>query len=157
MRKTQLLAGASEVGEHDPIVFIHDLGTDRNLQDEILAVGASALASGAGAAVLSPKMLPIPVIDQGVQVVSRDKDDVAAFAAVAAVGAAELDELLAAKAHRAASAITALQVNLALIEELHLCRLKRGAAGPLPFGSAASGNGYSAASAGGSAGGTTET
>jgi len=79
-----------------------------------------AFASGAGAAVLRPKMLPIPVIDQGIEVVGCDKDDVPAFAAITAVRAAELDKLLPAKAHCAAAAVTALQVNLALIEKLHL-------------------------------------
>ena len=51
--------------------------------------------------------------------IGRDKDDVAAFAAIAAIRPAELDELLAAKAHRAAPAVAALQVNLTLIEKLH--------------------------------------
>ena len=79
----------------------------------------------------------------------RDKDDVAALAAHAAIRPAELDELLAAKAHRAAAAIAALEVDLALIEEFHGShKLKRGAAGPLPSRSVGWGNGYSAASAG---------
>ena len=64
-------------------------------------------------------MLPIAVVDQGVEVVRRDEDDISAFAAVAAVGTAELDEFLAAEARRAAAAVTALQVDLALVEELH--------------------------------------
>ena len=84
-----------------------------------LAVGAGAVRAGAAAAVLGPEMLLIAVIDQRVQIVGGHEDDVAALAAVAAVGPAELDELLAAKAHRAAAAVAAFQVDLALIEELH--------------------------------------
>ena len=147
-----------EISEHQPIIFIHDLGARRDLQNQIFAVGAGAVAAGAGTAVLRSKMLPISIIDQSVEVLGRDKDDVAALAAIPAVRPAELDELFAAKAHRAAPAITALQVNLALIEKLHLHKFKRGAAWPLPFKLlAVSGDGYSAASAAGGSGGTTET
>src|SRR3546814_710293 len=39
--------------------------------------------------------------------------------AVAAVGAAELDELLAAERHAAVAAVAALQEDLGLVEELH--------------------------------------
>src|SRR5271169_4803668 len=71
-------------------------------------------------------MLPIPVIDQGIEVLGGDKDDVTALAAITAVRAAELDKLLPAKAHCAAAAVTALQVDLALVEELHLKAIKKG-------------------------------
>ncbi len=130
---------------------------NRNAQNQILAVGAGALAPGAGAAVLRPKMLPIAVVDQCVQVFGRDKDDVPPFAAVAAVGAAELDKLLAAKAHRAAPAVTALQVNLALIKELHLRKLKGEQPGRSPLGSVPFGERLFGGFAGGGAGGTTDT
>src|SRR6516165_6329495 len=113
------LAGASEIGEHLLVLSIHDLGPDRDLQDEILAVGAGALAPGPRPAGRCPEMLAIAVVDQGVQIVRRGKNDVAAFATVAAVWAAELDELLAAKARGPAPAVTTLQVDLALVEELH--------------------------------------
>src|SRR5262249_17299004 len=80
---------------------------------------AGALTARARPAGRCPKMLPIPIIDQGVEVLGGNKDDVSSFAAVTAIRAAELDEFFAAKAHRATAAIAALQVNLALIEELH--------------------------------------
>src|SRR5439155_24923710 len=85
-----------------------------------LAAGAGALASGTRPARLRSEMLAIAKINQGVEIVGRGKDDIAALAAVAAVGAAELDELLSAKARGTPPAVTALQINLALIEELHL-------------------------------------
>src|SRR6516164_6572609 len=113
------LAAARQIGEHLPVLGIHDLGPDRDLQDEILTVGAGALAPCPRSAGRCPEMLAIAVVDQGVQIVRRSKDDVAAFAAVAAVGAAELDELRAAKARGPAPAVTTLQVDLALVEELH--------------------------------------
>src|SRR5271166_2747401 len=113
------LAGAGEIGEHHPVLGIHDLGPDRDAQDEIIAPGAGALAPGTRPTDRCPEMLAIAVVDQGVEIVRRGKDDVAAFAAIATVGAAELDELLAAKARGPAPAVTALQVDLALVEELH--------------------------------------
>src|SRR6516165_10002695 len=113
------LAGASEIGEHLLVLRIHDLGPDRDLENEILAVSAGALAPGSRPAGRCAEMLAIAVVDQGVQIVRRGKDDVTAFAAVTAVRAAELDELLAAKARSPSSAVTALQIDLALVEELH--------------------------------------
>ena len=157
LQKDEPLAGTGEISEHQAVIFIHDLGADRNPQNQIFAVGAGPLAAGTGPAVLRPKMLPISVIDQRIEVLGRDKDDVAAFAAIAAVRPAELDKLFAAKAHRAAPAVTALQVDLALIEELHVHKLKGEQPGRSPLAPSSSGNGYSAASAGGGAGGTTDT
>src|SRR5205814_4297330 len=89
------------------------------------------------APVLGPQMLLIAIIDQRVQVFRCDQDDVAALAAHAAIRAAELDEFLAAKAHRAAPAVAALQIDLALIEEFHRSlQTKKGSgwAAPLAFG-----------------------
>ncbi len=80
---------------------------------------AGPIAAGAWPAVLRPEMLPIPIIDEGIKVLGRGKDDVAAPAAITAVRAAELDEFLAAETHGAAASVTALQVDLALVEELH--------------------------------------
>src|SRR5207244_1483726 len=143
------LARLRQVGEHGFPVVLEDLRPDRHAQHEVAAMGAGAVGASTAAPVLRPKMLPVAVIDQGVQVVGRDEGDVAALAAVAAVGSAELNEFLATKAHRAAPAVAALQVDLALIEEFHgRNKLKRGAAGPLPSRSVGWGNGYSAASAG---------
>jgi hypothetical protein len=157
-QKDEVLAGTGEISEHQAVIFTHDLGPGRNPQNQIFAVGAGALAAGAGTTVLRPKMLPIPVIDQGIEVLGRDKDDVPAFTAITAVRATELDELFAPKAHRAAPAVATLQVNLALIEKLHLREMKKGNSRAAPlwlrFGSW---NGYSAASAADGSGGTTET
>src|SRR6516162_2422287 len=114
------LARAGEIGEDLAVLGIHDLGADRNLQDQIFASCTGALAAGAGPAVGCAKMLTIPKVDQGVEIIGHDKDDVAASAPVTAIGAAKLDKLLAAKARAAAPAVTALQVDLTLVEKLHL-------------------------------------
>ncbi len=96
-------------------------------------------------------MLLVAVIDQRVEVVGGDQDDVAALAAIAAIGPAEFDEFLAAKAHRATPAVTALQIDLALVEKFHgLVDMKQKGErlGRSPRFSVGPGNGYSAASAG---------
>src|SRR6267154_1146903 len=143
------LVRAGQVGEHGFLVVVEDLGPDGHAQHEIAAVGAGTVGPGSATPVLGAKMLLIAVIDQRVEIVGRDKADVAALAAHAAIGPAELDELLAPEAEAAAAAVTALEVDLALIEEFHgRNKLKRGAAGPLPSRSVGWGNGYSAASAG---------
>src|SRR6516164_7014616 len=113
------LAGAGEVGKHLAVLGIHDLSPDRQLQDEIGAIGTGALAPGPRSAVRCTEVLPVAVVDQSVQIAHNGKDDLAAFAAVTTIGAAELDELLATKARGPAPAITALQIDLALVEELH--------------------------------------
>src|SRR5436190_4461335 len=125
-----------QIGEHGFLVVVEDLRPDRDAQHEVAAIGAGPVGPCPAAAVLRPEMLLIAVIDQRVQVVGRDKDDIAALAAHTAIRPAELNELLAAKAHRAAAAITALEVDLALIEEFHgIEQTKKGSgwAAPLAF------------------------
>ena len=95
------LAGADQIRKHLAVFGIHDLGPDRDLQDEILAARAGALAPTARPAGRCAEMLPVAIVDQGVEIVRRGKDDVAASAAIPTVGAAELDELLAAERHAA--------------------------------------------------------
>ena len=64
-------------------------------------------------------MLGVAEVDQGVEVVGRLEHDVAAAAAVAAVGAAELDEALAAERDHAVAAVAGAAVDLGLVEEFH--------------------------------------
>src|SRR3546814_12970549 len=71
------------------------------------------------ATALGAEMLLVAVVDQGVQPVDAFDPDVAALAAVAAVGAAVFDELLAAEAHGTGAAMAAFDIDLGLIEELH--------------------------------------
>ena len=66
------------------------------------------------------EMLLVAVVDERVQPVDAFRPDVAATPAVAAVGAAELDELLAAEGERAVPAVAGADIDLGLIEELHL-------------------------------------
>src|SRR5262249_50300331 len=64
-------------------------------------------------------VLLVAVIDQRVETVHRLDDHVAALAAVAAVGPAELDELLAPERQRARPAIAGADIDLGFVEKFH--------------------------------------
>jgi hypothetical protein len=63
-------------------------------------------------------MLRVAEVDQRVQVGYRLEDDVASLAAVAAVRAAELQELLAPERDDTVAAVAGAEVDLSLIEKL---------------------------------------
>ena len=64
-------------------------------------------------------MLAEAIVDQRVEAVDRARDHVATAPAVAAIGAAELDELLAPERHAAVPAGAGLDVDLGFVEEFH--------------------------------------
>ena len=81
--------------------------------------GAGALAAHAGAAFLGLEMLLITEIDQGIEVFDCLENDVAAAAAIAAVGPAILDIFFTAEADRTGTAAATAHINLGFIEKLH--------------------------------------
>ena len=84
-----------------------------------VAAGAGLVAAGAALAARRPEMLGVAEVDQGVEALDRLEDDVAALAAVAAVGAAIFDVLLAPEADRAGPAGAGADEDLGLVEEMH--------------------------------------
>ena len=56
---------------------------------------------------------------RGVQVFHRLEDDVAAFAAIAAIRAAERDEFLAPEGGDAVAAIAGFEIDFRLVEKFH--------------------------------------
>ena len=78
-----------------------------------------AVLAHTAAAVLGLEMLLVAVIDQRVETLDRQRDHVAALAAVAAARAAELDEFLAPERDAAVSAVAGADENLGFIEEFH--------------------------------------
>ena len=113
------LTDGGEVGDQRLAVFLVDLGADRHLHDLVFAVGAVAVRAHAVAAALGLEVLLVAVVDQRVEAVDRLDDDVAAVAAVTAVGAAEFDELLAPERHAAVTARAGFDVDLGFVEEFH--------------------------------------
>ena len=98
------------------------------LQHDILAVGAGAILAHAVPAALRLEVLLVAIVDQRVEAVDRFDHDVAAFAAIAAVRAAELDEFLAPERHAAVPARAGRDIDLGFIEEFHGVRVYRIAA-----------------------------
>ena len=76
-----------------------------HLQHHVGALGAGAVAAHAVAAGGGLEMLLVAVVDERVEAVDAFGPDVAAAPAVAAVGAAELDELLAPEGDGAGAAV----------------------------------------------------
>ncbi len=75
----------------------------------VVGAGAGAVRAGAVAALAGAEMLGVAEVDQRVEVLHRLEHDVAAAAAVAAVRAAELDELLAPERDHAVAAVAGAQ------------------------------------------------
>src|SRR5579862_4192425 len=113
------LAGANEVEQHRLVILVHDLRADRNAQHDILAGGAAAIRAHAVMPGLRTEMLLIAIIDERVEIGDRLDHDIAAAPAIAAIGSTELDKFLAPERDDAGAAVTALQIDLRLIEEFH--------------------------------------
>ena len=101
------------------LVLVQHLGTDRYLEHHILALAAVHLAALAEMAGLGLEMLLVTIVDQGVQPLDRLDPDIAAAAAVAAVGPAVLDIFLPPERDRPAAPVARADVDLALVEEFH--------------------------------------
>src|SRR5205814_1738919 len=104
--------------------------------DEIVASGAGAVRSRPPFAAGRPEMLGVAEIDERVEAGHRFEDDVAALAAIAAVGAAIFDIFLKPEADRTRPARARADEYLCLIEKMHRAPLYEYAAkrtlGPLP-------------------------
>ena len=113
------LAGLGQVRDQGLAVIIDDLRTGRHFQHHVGAVGTGAILALAVAALLCLEMLLVAVVEQRVEIGHALDDHVAAFAAVAAVRATELDELLPPEADAAVAAVARAHIDLGLIEKLH--------------------------------------
>ena len=77
------------------------------------------LRARAALAARRPEMLGVAEVDQRIEAGHRLEHDVAALAAVAAVGPAIFDELLAPEADRAGAARAGADEDLGLVEKMH--------------------------------------
>ncbi len=118
------LAGLGQVGQNLGLVLGQDLGADRNFQDDVVALAAGHVAAVPVRAFFRLEMLLVAEIDQGVEIGHAFDDDIAATAAVAAVGPAEFDIFLAPETAGPGPAVAAFDEDLNLVEELHLSRVR---------------------------------
>ena len=115
----EFFAERGQVGEQGFVVLVEDLRADRNLEHDGLAIGAMAVLAHAVDAPLGLEVLLVAIVDQRVQPVDRLDHDIAAAAAIAAVGPAELNELFAAKRHAAVAAVAGADIDLGFVKEFH--------------------------------------
>src|SRR5690606_25473473 len=101
------------------VVLGEDLRAGGHLQCHVGALGPGLVAAHAVNAGLGAEMLLVAVVDQRVETIHCLNPDIAAAAAVAAVGTAEFDEFLAPKRHRAGAAVARADIDFRLIEKFH--------------------------------------
>ena len=118
-RQQHTLARRGQVGDERLFVLVEDLGAHRHLQHDVLAGLAGALAAHAVLARPRKEMLLIAKVDQRVQPLDRLGPDRSAVATVTAIGAAELDILVAPEADAAAAAAARADVDFGQVEEFH--------------------------------------
>src|SRR5215472_4307715 len=119
-RQHNALFDFGQVGQQRDVILVVDLRADRHFENDIGAVGAVPVLAHAGAAVGRGEMLLVAVIDQRIKPIDRFGDDIAALAAIAAVRTAEFDEFLAPERDATVAAVAGANVNLGLVEKLHL-------------------------------------
>src|SRR5262249_48149315 len=98
-------------------------GPRRHLHDAVLSVGAGTVLPGAIDAALALEVLLVAVVDQRVEIVDAENDDIAPVTAVAAVGSAELDELLGPEADASVAAVARFDIDLCKVEKFHAVSL----------------------------------
>jgi hypothetical protein len=77
-----------EIGDQGLLVVVQNLGADGNLEDQVGAARPGAVLAAAGTPPGGLEMLAVAKIDEGVEAIDAFGDDIAAAAAVAAVGTA---------------------------------------------------------------------
>ena len=85
------------------------------------AAGAAAPAPRPATAGLGLEVLAVAKINQGIEAGNADRHHIAAVAPITTVGSAVFDELLAAEADAAVTALAAFDVDLGFVDKLHGC------------------------------------
>ena len=124
-RDAKAVSGFDQIGDDRFLVLSQHFRSGRNLDRHVLTVCAGAVAAHAVDAAFGLEMLLITVVDERVEVLDALDPDVAALAAVAAVGAAELDEFFAPEADAPVTAVAGLDVDFRQIEEFHAAPRQR--------------------------------
>jgi hypothetical protein len=117
--KQESLADFGEIGDQRFAVLLIYLRALRHLQHNVGTFGAVAVAPHAVHAGLGLEVLLVTVIDQGVEAGHDLHPDIAATAAIAAVGAAEFNEFLAPERDSAGAAVARSYMDLCLVEKFH--------------------------------------
>ena len=111
------VAVLGELGHEAAGAFLEYLGTGRHGHDEVRTIGARALAAHPGGAIAGGAVgLPAVGLEVALITVAQEHD-VAALAAIAAIGATLGDELLATEADAPVPAVAGLEDDLGFVDE----------------------------------------
>ena len=113
------LIGLTDVGDDLAGVMIGDNGAQGHRDDAISAISAVHLLAHAVAAVLGPVVRVVGEVEQGVDGGVANEDDIAALAAIAAIGSALGDVLLAAHADGPVASLAGADEDCGAIEKQH--------------------------------------
>src|SRR5271166_6690557 len=116
------LAWVREVGEHRAALLVEHLRSDRRLQHRIGSPSPCTVLAHAVHPSFGLEVLLVAKVDESVEAIRAFDHNVASAPAVAAVGAAELDEFLAPERDAARPAVARADVDARLIEKLHASR-----------------------------------
>ena len=100
-------------------LLVEHLRAHGHLDHEVLGALAGAITAHAVFAATRLEVLGIAKVDQRVEPGHRLEHHVAALAAIAAIGTAELDVLLASETHRPGTAGARADEDLGLVEKVH--------------------------------------
>src|SRR5207302_43763 len=116
------VAGRSQIPQNVATVAVENDGTRRHGEDQVAALPAVAVGALAGGALLGVPVFAVDDLGQAVGAGDGAEEDVAAVAAVAAVGAALGDVLLPPETEAAPPAVAAFDKNGDPIHEHRACR-----------------------------------
>src|SRR5262249_22255057 len=116
----------TQVGDEQAGVEVVDHRADRDADENVGAIAAGAVAAHSVAAVLGAPVRMILEMKEGVDGVVGEQDDVAAPAAVAAIGSALGNVLLAPEAHAPIAAFARTNEDGGLVDEHGLGELRIG-------------------------------
>src|SRR6185312_9322945 len=116
-REAFAIAGLHDLGQQRFLVLGEHLGARRHGNHRVLAGNTGAVLAHAALAALRLEVLAVAVVDQRVEIGDAFQPYVAALAAVAAIGTAELDELLTPERDGAVTACAGGNVDLGLVEK----------------------------------------
>ena len=119
------LAVLGEVGHRVAGLLVADHRAHGYAQLDIGAASAVAVRPGAAAAVLRAVDAGEAVVDQRVDIAIGECPDAAAASAVAAIGPAIADVLLAAEGRGAVAAVAGVHLDLGFVDEFHAVQIKK--------------------------------
>src|SRR5690606_3157517 len=98
---------------------IDDRGTHRHLQDQILALGTSAIAAHARLPAFRPMTPLIAIVDQRIETVIGLQENRPAITPITAARATHGHKFFPAERHTAISTLASLDTDLGFIDEFH--------------------------------------